>query len=362
MEHYNFYKNRAEENEGFKPGEKKPLPFELSRDDQFPMLKRDDKSAGTIIRGKEYDPSEPLQHAVNVALMLHKPLLLTGEPGTGKSDLAYHLAYHFGWGEVEHFVTRTDSVATDLLYRYDSLAHFHKVNIQKECRELRAEEIEKMFISYVALGRVICDSIGQNEEGVPRRRVVLIDEIDKAPRDLPNDILTILEEMRFEVPQLKTANGKEYPSRENPIYKKTGNDELKPVVILTSNSEKTLPEAFLRRCLFFHIEMPDQKHLMKILLLKKSILRDITEQEGGEFIKLFFTIRDLVKGKKPATHELILWIWWMRQLKFTPDHIYQFDNNAEHAKTLLSGLSVLAKEADDWKNVTKAIVDKTLKG
>jgi MoxR-like ATPase len=359
MEHYHFYKNRAEENKPFEPDKKNPLPFELSPDEQFPMLKRDEdcQSRGTIIRGKEYYPSEPLQHAVNVALMLHKPLLLTGEPGTGKSDLAYHLAWHFGWGEVEHFVTRTDSVATDLLYRYDSLAHFQKVNIQKECgSELSAAEIQTMFISYVALGKAICDSSGDNDENVSRRRVVLIDEIDKAPRDLPNDILTILEEMRFEVPQLKTADAKE-----KNIYKKTGKDELKPVVILTSNSEKTLPEAFLRRCVFFHIDMPDREHLMKILLLKDSILPGITKPEGDEFITLFFTIRDVIKGKKPATHELILWIWWMRKHRFTPDDIYHYDETAAKAKILLSGISVLAKEDVDLTNVIKAITSNTLK-
>ena len=364
MEKYNFYKNRVEENKRFKSDEPPWLPFELSRDEQFPMLKRDEdhQSTGTIKRGEEYNPSEALIHAVNVALMLHKPLLLTGAPGTGKSDLAWHLADHFGWGEVEHFATRTDSVATDLLYRYDSLAHFQKVNIKIEgSEELTAAKIEEMFITYVALGRAIRDSSGQNDEGVPRRRVVLIDEIDKAPRDLPNDILTIIEEMSFEVPQLKTADGIQFPSKEKPIYKKTGNDELKPVVILTSNSEKTLPEAFLRRCVFFHIQMPGAIELMEILLAKQSILPDISKQEGGEFIKLFFSISDLVKGKKPATHELILWIWWMRRHGFSPNDLYQFDKTSEHAKTLLSGISVLAKEADDWKRVTEAITSNTLK-
>ena len=336
MEQYNFYENRS-----------KDRNFELSEKMQLPL----------IARGEGYKPSEALIRAVNVALMLQKPLLLTGLPGTGKSEFAWHIAKHFGWGDVESFAARTDSVATDLLYRYDSLAHFHKVNIQKECgSELSAAEIEKMFISYVALGRAICDSIGENGEGMPRRRVVLIDEIDKAPRDLPNDILTIIEDMSFEVPQLKTANGSG-----GSIYKKTGNNALKPVVILTSNSEKTLPEAFLRRCVFFHIEMPDAKQLMEILLAKQSILPGITEREGNAFIELFFTIRELVKGKKPATHELILWIWWMQKQGFTPNDIYQFDNTTENSETLLSGISVLAKEADDWKTVIHAIKSKNIK-
>jgi len=355
---YNFYENRREEN-GYRHPSEKREPFMLSHDEQFPMTNRGECAPlpGAVRRGEGYKPSGELIRAVNVALMLHKPLLLTGEPGTGKSDLAYHLADHFGWGEVELFATRTDSVATDLLYRYDSLAHFHQVNIQKECGgALTAAAIEKQFISYVALGRAICDSTGQNEEGIAKRRVVLIDEIDKAPRDLPNDILTILEDMSFEVPQLKTANGSE-----GAIYKKTGDDALKPVVILTSNSEKTLPEAFLRRCVFFHIRMPDKKHLMEILLAKKSILGDLTD-EGNAFIDLFFRIRELVKGKQPATHELILWIWWMRKHGFTPADLYQFDETSENAKTLLSGISVLCKEVGDWKTVHDAITGHTIKG
>lgn len=360
METYNFYANREEENRNCHPTQKNRKPFELRSAEQYPMTRRGEgyPVSGAVRRGEGYKPSEELKRAVNVALMLHKPLLLTGEPGTGKSDLAYHLADHFGWGEVEVFATKTDSVATDLLYRYDSLAHFHKVNIQKECcSELTASEIEKLFISYVALGRAICDSIGQNDELIPRRRVVLIDEIDKAPRDLPNDILTILEDMSFDVPQLKTLNGKE-----GAIYKKTGDDALKPIVILTSNSEKTLPEAFLRRCVFFHINMPDEKHLMEILVGKQSILPGITESESSEFIKLFYTIRELVKGKKPATHELILWVWWMRKHGFTPGDICNYDKTAAKAKTLLSGISVLAKEDGDWETLHNAITGHTIKG
>ena len=340
MENYNFYENK-----------KQDPKFEINAEMQLPRIEP----------GEDYFPSEELIQAVNVALMLQKPLLLTGAPGTGKSDLAYHIANHFGWGEVEHFATRTDSVATDLLYRYDSLAHFHKVNIEKGC-ELTANEIEDSFIKYQALGQAICDSIGYNTEKKARRRVVLIDEIDKAPRDLPNDILTTIERMTFEVPELRTAN-----NTNSSFYKKVGDEALKPVVILTSNSEKTLPEAFLRRCVFFHIEMPDEKQLMEILLTKKRILPDLTEDQRSRYVELFTTIAGLVQVKKPATHELILWVWWMQKHGFTPEDIYNFDKEAKDQKIksrneiLLSAVSILAKETEDWKKVTEAIKTNKIK-
>ena len=266
MEQYNFYENKV-----------------VNAAVQLPKIER----------GEGYMPSEGLVRALNVALMLQKPLLVTGVPGTGKSDLAYHIAERFGWGDVLPFPTRTDSVSTDLLYRYDSLAHFHKVNIEKgSACELKASEIQDNYIHYEALGQAICDSIGQNKEKKPRRRVVLIDEIDKAPRDLPNDILSIIESMSFDVPELKSAK-----ETDSSFYRKEGEEAYKPVVILTSNSEKTLPEPFLRRCVYFHIDMPDKEQLMKILLKKKRILRKLDEESATKFIDLFLEISDLVTGK-----------------------------------------------------------------
>ncbi len=344
MENYNFYEQREAD-----------AKFDLGSAMQLPDVEL----------GEEYHPSDALKKAVNVALMLQKPLLLTGQPGTGKSELAYHIAAHFGWGKPELFVTRTDSTATDLLYRYDSLAHFNRVNMQKAGDEvLTAEKIEKMFIKYVALGRAICDSVGQNPEHTPRRRVVLIDEIDKAPRDLPNDILTTIELMTFDVPELNTCDDEECS-----IYEKKGNPALKPVVILTSNSEKTLPEAFLRRCVFFHIDMPDEHQLRKILLSKKQLFRDmpLTIEEATAFIILFNKISKIVNGKKPATHELILWVWWMKRRGLTPDDIYKFksdtvgsDTLEKRNNTILSGMSILTKESRDLKAVNDAIGTNTI--
>ncbi len=345
MENYNFYEKREAD-----------ATFDLSSAMQLLDVEP----------GEEYHPSEALVKAVNVALMLQKPLLLTGAPGTGKSELAHHVARHFGWGKPEVFVTRTDSTATDLLYRYDSLAHFNRVNMQKAGNEvLTAPQIETMFIKYVALGRAICDSVGDNPEHTPpRRRVVLIDEIDKAPRDLPNDILTTIEKMTFDVPELNTCDDEECS-----IYEKKGNPKLKPVVILTSNSEKTLPEAFLRRCVFFHIDMPDEKELQKILLLKEQLFREmpLTPEEATAFIALFNKISKIVSGKKPATHELILWVWWMKKQGLTPGDIYQFKSDTAGSETLkkrnetiLSGITVLAKESRDLKAVKEAIVKNTI--
>jgi MoxR-like ATPase len=347
MENYNFYEQREADSH-----------FDLRSAMQLPDVEP----------GEEYHPSDALKKAVNVALMLQKPLLLTGQPGTGKSELAWHVARHFGWGKPEVFVTRTDSTATDLLYRYDSLAHFNRVNMQKVGHEvlsvgqdvLTAAKIEKMFIKYVALGRAICDSAGDSSRGIlPTRRVVLIDEIDKAPRDLPNDILTNIEKMTFEVPELNTCDDEECS-----IYEKKGNPELKPVVILTSNSEKTLPEAFLRRCVFFHIDMPVGKDLQKILLSKKQFFREmpLTPEEVTAFIALFNKISNIISGKKPATHELILWVWWMKKQGLVPEDIYSFSGDTAGSKndTILSGISVLAKESRDLTAVKEAIVKNTI--
>lgn len=119
------------------------------------------------------------------------------------------------------FATRTDSTATDLLYRYDSLAHFHKVNIDRGegCGELKASEVEEHYIHYEALGKAILNSTSFGAES-SLRTVVLIDEIDKAPRDLPNDILSTIERMEFEVPELKSAQHDDSAKGERPIWKK----------------------------------------------------------------------------------------------------------------------------------------------
>ncbi len=332
---YSFYKNRTSNSE-----------YKIAPEHLLPEIER----------GADYKPSEELIHAIDVAIMLQKPLLVTGEPGTGKSELAFHIAKHFFNAEPYFFATRTDSVATDLLYRYDSLAHFNAVNISKATEKILTADDIKKFITPVALGKAIEDS----SQGKPS--VVLIDEIDKAPRDLPNDILSVIENMYFEIPELKAA-----PGTRTELYEYKGTAAHKPIVILTSNSEKTLPEAFLRRCVFFHISMPKEAELAEILLNKKRLFPDLEKESALEFVRLFGIFRNLAKMKKPATHELILWTWWMLKHNFTPEFVYQYDANTKDKNTiiknkiLMSMVSILAKDSDDWKRISKAIAENNLK-
>ena len=291
------------------------------------------------LNAKLFDPSlykvDPaLQDAINIALQFGLPLLLTGEPGTGKTQLAHHLAWQFDVGEALVFHARTASTATDLFYRYDSLGHFQYA--QNQQKALEPEEIEEKFIYYEALGAAIMDK---------RRRVVLIDEIDKAPRDLPNDILAAVESMTFEIPELnKTGH--------NAIRSKPEN---RPILILTSNSEKNLPDAFLRRVAYYHISFPKEPQLARILSKKEL---DIEEGLLGILIRHFLQVRENKKynlKKNPATAELIFWALALKEMRFPIPKLESMSLSEEEKRTLLSSYTVLAKNQDDYRTLAKSL-------
>ncbi|MGC2234757.1 MAG: MoxR family ATPase, partial [Pyrinomonadaceae bacterium] len=167
------------------------------------------------------------------------------------------------------------------------------------------------------------------------RSVVLIDEIDKAPRDLPNDILNEIEEMKFEVKEIDA----EFEAKE----------ENRPIVILTSNSEKNLPDAFLRRCVFYHIDFPGKDELLKIVesrlgAAKSDVPDDLRKKAVDHFIK----IRDLKLKKLPATAELLAWIKTLERLKL------DFDKK-DQQESLIFTYSILAKNNEDIKTFKREL-------
>ncbi len=280
---------------------------------------------------KLYLPPKGLVSAVNVALNLGQPLLLTGEPGTGKTQLAHHVAHYFKLGEVIVFNAQTTSTAKDLFYRYDALGHFQYSQTQTE--PLTPEQVEEKYIRYQALGAAIRSQ---------SRRVVLLDEIDKAPRDLPNDVLAALEGLRFDVPEI----GKSFKT----------SPENRPVIILTSNSEKNLPDAFLRRVAYYHIEFPAAADLLRILQQKlNGFDSDAGKKQLDAIIAHFEMIRakDRVKLRKnPATAELIQWAALLRKMEFDASKLNNLAAlNPEEKEQLSWSYSVLAKNKDDLKTL-----------
>ncbi len=182
-----------------------------------------------FMKPENYLADSGLVDACNVALLLGQPLLLTGEPGTGKTLFAYSLAWELGFDEPLKFETKSTSTARDLFYTYDTLKQF------QDAQSRIADRSPLDYLTYNALGTAILRTREKSEieNFVPRdfvhpgkkRSIVLIDEVDKAPRDFPNDILNELEHLYFRVPELGNVEIE-------------ANPELQPIVVITSNSEK----------------------------------------------------------------------------------------------------------------------------
>lgn len=238
-----------------------------------------------------YLASPDLVHAVNAALVLEQPLLVTGEAGTGKTALAASIAAELELGEVEVFAVRSDHHGRELLYEFDNLGRFYDAQVQ----DPRARD-RSNYLHLGPLGRAF---------DAPTCQVVLVDEIDKAPRDFPNDVLHALDRMELDIPELN----KKVPARHRPI------------VVITSNEESQLPDAFLRRCVFHFIEAPDRAQLARIL---DERLRGIQLVAGlGERILDRFLELRSVEGllKKPAVSELLTWVRVLNGAGITEDQL-----------------------------------------
>ncbi len=224
---------------------------------------------------ERYIASRDLEVAVNAAVALQRPLLIKGEPGTGKTVLAHEVAKALGRNLIEWHVKSTTK-AQQGLYEYDAVSRLR----DSQLGDARVQDIS----NYIVRGK-LWDAFDADEQAV-----VLIDEIDKADIEFPNDLLLELDRMQFHVYETQQTIAARH----------------RPVVIITSNNEKELPDAFLRRCFFHYIRFPDRETMDRIVEAHYPGLRQDLAREA---LNVFFQIRD-VPGlkKKPATSELLDWL------------------------------------------------------
>ena len=233
----------------------------------------------------EYLPSEELVDCINTALAVGSPLLITGEPGTGKTQAAFFTALRLGLGAPLKLDVNSETTVHDLFYRFDRVAYFHDAQQGRQGGGKLSKD------RYVTKGP-LWEAFDRSRAG--ESSIVLLDEIDKAPRDFPNDLLNALDQHSFTITELDHREVRGDPRRP-------------PLVVITSNSEKRLPEPLLRRCIYHYIPFDEQQ------------VRAIVEHRCGGFPALdantraaalarFLELRALPLRKKPATGELLVWL------------------------------------------------------
>lgn len=259
----------------------------------------------------DYVASDDLMNSVNVAMALKKPLLVKGEPGTGKTKLAEAIAASLDM-ELIIWSIKSTTKAQDGLYVYDTVQRLY----DSQFGEANVGDISK----YIKLGKM-----GEAFKS-DKQVVLLIDEIDKADLEFPNDLLWELDKMEFYINETK----------------ETVRAKHRPIVIITSNAEKELPDAFLRRCAFHFIEFPDEKLMRDIILAHYP---DIETELMDQVLDAFFYVREYFElKKKPSTSELLDWIGALKLSGIPTDKL----------RSDLPLLSFLIKKDEDLETVKQS--------
>lgn len=258
----------------------------------------------------KYVLDEELTQIVNISMVLEMPLLLKGEPGTGKTMLAHAIAESLNM-PLTILNVKSNMKLLDTLYQYDTLTRLNDSRFGDSTRDVSNIE------DYIKMGK-----IGQTFVS-DKRQVLLIDEIDKADTDFQDDMLDILDQMEFDIIEVDKKIKAKY----------------RPVIIITSNAKKDLSEPFLGRCNFHHIAFPDPDMMRKIVSVH---FPEVSDELMDNCIKVFYNLREL-RGieKKPATRELINWI---RALNADPDFKPKKLKNGE-----IPYLGVLFKKSQDYQ-------------
>jgi MoxR-like ATPase len=300
-----------------------------------------------------YLPSLDLIEAVNLAIALERPLLLEGEPGCGKTRLAGAVAYEFTkkylqndenkqgeqiWWDYYIWNIKSTTRARDGLYSYDAIARLRDAQLMGT----NPQQLQD-FLGFSEAGKLKkrlynnkkyreFAALGQSLQEHSYRPILLIDEIDKADSDFANDLLLELEELRFEIPETRES----FPTPKN-----------KPIIFITSNREKPLPEPFLRRCLYFFVDFPEQEQLKNIIKQRFGQLAENQELLVTKAIDRFYDIRSKIENvpgsRPPGTSEFIEYLTAL----LNREDVEQALKDLENLSNRLPLLGILLKTKQD---------------
>lgn len=294
-----------------------------------------------------YLASEAVADIVNLAIDLKRPILVEGEPGCGKTMLAHSIAAEKTLGDPIKISVKSTTRAQDLLYRLNSLRRLQDAQNPQNTQA----QYTYPYLELVKLGLAIHKK---------NRCVVLIDEVDKADIDFPNDLLDVLEKYSFQIDDLPETEKTECQRIQGFGQTVSGDPDKPPIVVITSNREKRLPEPFLRRCIYVRVKFPESSEELRDIVRKNTKLTpaEFSDKVLVAAIDAFLRVRRLAVGntqKPPSTSELIDWTQILHWNGVTPDELNSDPNRPPHWGILFKTMGDL----DNYDSLSKSDSTKT---